>query len=189
MFVWRFLPCFVSHNVRDRQFETLSSSGKSFSWTHTGAKSIPASLSLSTTILFSQEDTVHSLPRTMSLHSLMCQLRAHREGFCGLQFGPAPCGPLWIIGFFKRPPKLHTRHHAAYMRSTRLHYTWHICTYMRTIRPHVINVTPRGNDRLHYMCMPLTCWLLQALKFWPHPPPISNNVFGGLTLHSRPFSY
>ena len=45
------------------------------------------------------------------------------------------------------PPTLHVAHR----------------TYVRIIRLHVTFVTPRGNDRLHYMCMPLTCQPLQAL--------------------------
>ena len=56
----------------------------------------------------------------------------------------------------------------AYMRTFRLHadipLTLHVaCAYMRIIRLHVTDVTPRGNDRLHYMCLPLTCQTLLAL--------------------------
>ena len=38
-------------------------------------------------------------------------------------------------------------------------YITHVahCTYMRTICPHVTDVYHCGNDRRHYMCMPLTC--------------------------------
>ena len=58
---------------------------------------------------------------------------------------------------------VHLRHHVAYMRTFRQHYIFLHCTNMRIICLHVTCVTPRGNDRLHYMCMPLTCWPLQAL--------------------------
>ena len=35
-------------------------------------------------------------------------------------------------------------------------------TYIWIIRPHVTHAPSRGNDRLHYMCMPLTCWLFAS---------------------------